>query len=230
MAELSKLFTDPNATKDCPEHRYNLRGVSIGPSHVEHFVLVDPTKQEINEPEDEAVDLEAPSQWWRIQYLHNALHKQPVEIDNVLSRASETRDVLLVYANDAACERQDFDLADGLKKFVEKDNEFFSEEIVEHMQNSMHAQSTYQEDELPPAYSVAALPPNDGRWVLGDDEWTPDNGPSVLLDAEYRYSTSLEGEVVTSGAHPSKEDVRMGGLAVEHIEDVTEDDCRVKGG
>jgi hypothetical protein len=235
MAELSRLFTDPNSEERRPEHRYNLRGVSIGPDHVEHFVLVDPTtKQEASQHEDGATDLAARSQWWRIEYLYTGLHKQPTEIENVLRAASATRDVMLVYATDDACERKEFDPADALRSFVEKDNELFSEEVAEHLPNSMQAELTYQVDEEPPAYEQA-LQPNDGRWVnIGEEMsmgWTPDPGLGVLSDAEYRYNTSQYADfnASSSGKGAGDEDVRMGGLAVERIEDVT-DEGRLKGG
>lgn len=241
MAELSKLFTDPNSTDDLPKHRYNLRGVSIGPDHVKHFVLVDPrpaSQEDAPEHEDGAIEVAAPSQWWGIEYLYSGLRKQPVEIENVLTAASETRDVLLVYATDEACERTEFEPNEFLKAFVQKDNEYFSEEVAEHLQNSMHAEPDYQNKELPPAYD--SLPPGDGRWVApGADPtssgWQPDPGPSVVSDAEYhlntdpRYNQYVDFSASSSAMRPN-EDVRMGGLAVERIEDVTEEETRVKGG
>lgn len=211
--------------------------MSIGPDHFEQFVLVDPaTKHEVEQHEDDAIDVEAPSQWWRIHYHHNQFQKQPTEIDTVLDAASnKTRDVMLVYATDAACERREIDLNEALKQFVAKDNELFSEEVAEHLQKM---EPQYGEVDLPPAYSENPMSPHDGRWVHNSEPissgFISDPGPSVLSDDNYRYNTDASynpharyanAYTSTSATSAWDEDVRMGGIAaVERIEDVTDED------
>lgn len=228
--KLSKLFTSTTAEISL-KHRYNLRGVSIGPDHTEQFVLVDPPAySDAQAHEDEATNIEVPSKWWRIQFLpNNKPQKETTDIEDVLHAAcSSSRDVMLVYANDEACERRSLQLCGALKTFINKDNELFSQEVAEHIQNAEQIQ-----DDLPPAYEN--LSPNDGRWVdqnphvVPGGGFTPDPGVDMVSDAEYRANTDLSFASqpyanVNSSSSLSEldEDVRMGGTSADRIEDVTD--------
>ncbi|RDI86577.1 hypothetical protein Vi05172_g3468 [Venturia inaequalis] len=229
MANMSKEFTGDGD----PINRYNLRGVSIGSEHTEQYVLVDPSiASATQQNEQEAVDVEVLSQWWRIQFNTEKPAKEKTDIESVLKAARETSgDVLLVYATDAACERRELNLSDGLRTFVRVDNEHFSQELAahwEHMDTSEPQLDVPQE--LPPAYEE--FTGHDGRWVhpplTSGGGFTSDPGPSLVSDADYQMNTDPQRHGYANmydayrDAPSDGENVRMGGTSSERIEDVTE--------
>ncbi|QDS70500.1 hypothetical protein FKW77_010167 [Venturia effusa] len=235
MMKLSKDFTGDGS----PTHRYSLRGVSMGPAHTEQYILVDPSAELVaQQDEDEAIDIEVPSQWWHIQFSHEQPAKEKVDIESVVKAASESSgDVLLVYATDIACERQELNLSGGLKTFIEKDNEYFAQEIAVQSAAQNDPMDTDQTQKSlpsdPPPYDQLDWTENDGRWVVppsAGQGFTPDPGPSVISDAEYQMNTDpYFYQNSYSNAYASNrdgfrdgEDVRMGGTSSERIEDVTD--------
>lgn len=223
---MSKEFTEDGD----PTNRYNLRGVSIGPEHTEQYVLVDPSAASTaQQHDDEAIDVEAVSQWWRVQFNSEKPVKEKIDVESVLKAASETSgDVLLVYATDAACERRELNLFDGLRTFVDMDNEHFNQELAAHWERMDTSESQLDlPQELPPAYEEYSE--NDGRWahLTSGGGFTPDLGPSLVSDADYQMNTDPNHGYSTAyesyrNAPRDGEDVRMGGTSYERIEDVTE--------
>lgn len=208
MAKLSLLLTNPNpenTEEPKPTHGYHLRGISTGPKYDEVYVLVDP---------DQAVNPEAPSQWWWINYSMNSVSKEKCNIDTVLKAATAEREVMLVYATDNACKPRDFDLSAPLRKFIQKDNEYFAQELAE--------AEAAKGDGDPPPYEEAV----DAHWYeQGAEDWTPDPGEHVISDEEYRDNTDPQyadfAATSSSRGHERNDahDTHMEGSA-EHIEDV----------
>ncbi|TID19443.1 ubiquitin interaction motif protein [Venturia nashicola] len=239
MADMSKEFTGVGD----PTNRYNLRGVSIGPKHTEQYVLVDPSvASTAQQQEDEAIDVEVLSQWWRIQFNSEKPLKEKTDIESVLKAASETSgDVLLVYATDTACERRELNLSVGLKTFVRMDNEHFGQELTEHWERMDTSEPQFDVPrEPPPAYED--FTEHDGRWVhqppTSGGGFTADPGPSLVSDAEYQMNTDPQFNGYANTYNPYRndprdgEDVHMVGTSSERIEDVTEMEKREnrKGG
>ena len=104
-----------------PEHRLNLRGVSANGNTT--YVLYPSV-------EDPLVNV-----WWKLEYFNSPnVLKNQVNEDEVLHAAGESKDVLLVYASDAAItpDPKGVFLPDPLRHFVDMDNQAFQEELKRH--------------------------------------------------------------------------------------------------
>jgi hypothetical protein len=215
MAKLSLLLTDPEPQSEQdpkPKHRYQLRGISVGPKHDETFVLVDP---------EQAIHPDGTSQWWRIRYSHDSISKEKCYIDKVLAAAKASKEVMLVYASDKANKPLDFDVRRPLHKFVEDDNAHFAQELAEYEGNQL--------GDRPPPYED--IPPLDAHW--GDEKaatmtagpgFTPDPGSAFVSDAEYRMNTQYADFAGSSARFDRDGDAQMGGSNAEHIEHVVEEE------
>jgi hypothetical protein len=233
LEELSSLLKDPDSLSEGlkPTKRYTLRGAAIADENYfdTTYVLLDPPVNSENENTgdiandhvtDEAAENstdqamadtssireQTEGQWWKGYYSSTPWVSQTKVLkDAVIKAASEeSRDVLLVYANDEAVEPRDCALPATLQSFIETDNAFFNDELEESrvgetVQPDFNMNvSSWDDDDDPPAYDSI----NDVRWPAhdrnaddrkaGGDSWTPDPGSALVADNEYRVNTEYD--------------------------------------
>ncbi|CZT05976.1 uncharacterized protein RCO7_05199 [Rhynchosporium graminicola] len=127
LRKLSKLFTEPSSDPDAPQlHRYTLRGVSTSKSTF--YVCRRPMPDLID------MDLDVPDQWWRIYCAPMGYSPMTVEKtteENVIKAAKESKNMILVYANEDAMDvlRYNHALPKPLETFVKFDNRSFKSEF-----------------------------------------------------------------------------------------------------
>lgn len=129
LKEISQMYTiPPDDPKQPPHEKYTLRGVSTGANVV--YVL-EKTKPD---EEDDMLSTEAKDwQWWKVEYLSTetkpVLPKKVTEANVLKAASSDSRNVLVVYANDKAIAYESGDIPSPLYNFVRADNLSFSAEL-----------------------------------------------------------------------------------------------------
>ncbi len=127
----------PGMQPEEQQHHYTLRGVATKPNTTYVLLPAEPAA----DPDLIQLDDAPPSegrraQWWRIEYRAEVappeLHKQKIDDFDVLRAVElEHSSALLVYASDAAMDAEQFEpgLPEPLRKFVERDNLLFADEL-----------------------------------------------------------------------------------------------------
>ncbi|KAF2418928.1 hypothetical protein EJ08DRAFT_702965 [Tothia fuscella] len=249
LTEYSALLDDPLADLgEKPVHKYTLRGVAAIQENIT-YVLRDqppsPSPENQNENFFESSTAEAQPQWYRLQYTDAPW----ILCDKISSEAevlhfanNESRNVLLIYATDAAIpppaaslhsSNHEPLLSEPLANFVATDNVFFQGELEEFAPSAEAMDTSWgggvtqgSNGENPPAYGGwdDTYDGGNGRDAVGVGSWVPDSGPSVVSDAEYKYNSeyihSADGGIQTGGGESGadKKGGEKGG--VQHVEEL----------
>lgn len=102
LREISQLYTESaDDPKDPPNHKYTLRGVS---TTAQTTYVLEKTKPEAD---DDMLSTEAKDwQWWKLEYISNdakpVVTTKVTEADVLEAARTESRSVILVYANERA--------------------------------------------------------------------------------------------------------------------------------
>jgi hypothetical protein len=233
LEKFSSLLKGPdNAHEDFkPTQRYTLRGAAVadGSFYETTYTLVDPThKAATDDAMEDSFREEEQAQWWKMRYSTIPyITTEKVSQETVLKAASEgSRDVLLVYASDAASEPREISLPDSLKAFVDQDNKYFKEELDGGFDTADVPQdySNNADWDAPPAYeSLDARWPAEDRSIV-NGSWEPDPGEEIVGDDDYRVSTEYDYQAnMSSNSAPSGDwdgssGWPNGGMVVESIE------------
>ncbi|KAL4806179.1 hypothetical protein BDV18DRAFT_138934 [Aspergillus unguis] len=140
----SRYLTEPSSSPtENPVHKYTLRGVCTEP-HVTYVLRrISPDEQTDTKPDE--------YQWWRLSFsVDDAKSKQAQtgrtsaprdadvigytarkvrEVEVLRAAREESKNVLLVYANENAMNYKDGETPDALKRFVSDDNALFQSEL-----------------------------------------------------------------------------------------------------
>ena len=128
------FYTKPTNDPDTsPTHKYTLRGVATTMQKLYVLEKVKPVE------EDDLISLEIEEwQWWRLEYVSNdtkPVVTTKVSEDDVLRAArNESRNVLLVYADEHAIDYESTPLPSQLVNFVRMDNLSFQGELEDFVQ------------------------------------------------------------------------------------------------
>ena len=134
--ENSLFYTRPtDDRKASPVHKYTLRGVATTTST---FYVLARTKPETD---DNLIDLEVDEwQWWKLEYVSTDVKPvvtTTVSEEDVLKAARiESRNVLLVYADEFAMNYESTALPSQLANFVRADNLSFQAELNDFLQST----------------------------------------------------------------------------------------------
>jgi hypothetical protein len=169
MDEISNLLKDPaSESGPTPEHRLNLRGVS---TNSDTTYLLYPSFA------DPSVDL-----WWKLEYYNSPyVAKHQVSEDEVLQAAGENKDVLLIYASDAAIipDPNGACIPNPLHHFVAMDNQAFQEELNSYVERN----NDWGAVDEPPPYSSDdsfGFVPDPGDGVVGNEEFVQNTKDAAL--------------------------------------------------
>ena len=134
--ENSLFYTRPtNDPETSPTHKYTLRGVATTNST---FYVLETAKPEA---EDNLIDLEADEwQWWKLEYVSSdvkpVVTTKVLEEDVLQAARTESRNVLLVYADEFAVTYESTPLPSQLANFVRADNLSFQAELNDFLQST----------------------------------------------------------------------------------------------
>ncbi|KAF2086936.1 hypothetical protein K490DRAFT_57404 [Saccharata proteae CBS 121410] len=220
LEDFSNIFKSPaNPATDgrIPTRRYRLCGFSTDPSATTY--LKD-WRYQIYDDEGVAMgEGDTPQgmpDWWRIHFDSTQnpprITKNRMSEDSALAAANtENREVMLVYASDAALNHPFEPLPPVLEAFVKADNLFFLEEL---------------QRDSPPAYEEVGAAPEGMELGWQDNEaWQPDEAEDSVRQPEMEEKgAGLMPRIVgvngaqDGGVKEKDGDVKMGDESVQHVE------------
>ena len=206
IEEISNLLKDPAPESGpTPEHRLNLCGVS---AHGDITYVLYPSVA------DPSVNV-----WWKVEYFNSPyLAKNQVSEDEVLQVAGENKDVLLVYASDAAIapDPNGVFIPDPLQRFVDVDNQAFQEEL----NNYVERNNDWRAGDEPPPYSSDdsfGFVPDPGEGVVSNEEFVQSTGDTGL-EQYHSVKQQLMGNSANTATSETYQVQSNGALQSEEVE------------
>jgi len=194
--QLSKLFTEPSDDPDQSRlHRYTLRGISATKNTT--YIC----RQAEADLIDMEVDDDAPKpkrdQWWSVKYSGSTPNPVTVEKttqEDVLEAAmKETKNLILVYASEAAMQWPINPLPPALEVFVREDNLAFKAELTTDGPDPVTSPKS------PSKRKYQDSPDESADWV----EWTG-GSPKGGEDSVKVTETEVQGQDVIIGVDPTQ--------------------------
>ena len=176
----TKPTDDPETS---PSRAYTLRGVATTPST---FYTLEKTRPEA---EDDLINLDTDEwQWWKLEYVSSdakpVVTKKVVEEDVLQAARTESRNVLLVYADKFAVDYEPTPLPSQLTNFVRTDNLSFQAELNDSLRGTRESpgkRKALSDDQDDLTTEHPRSPPHFNRDHLSEDSLDP-NPPGYYDD------------------------------------------------